>query len=66
MALLEYVETSLCADNVVVRLVKKQAALSEVVRLFMFFGFAPVTPGHPLLSAVPGNDMYISLAYQVN
>jgi hypothetical protein len=65
VALLEYSEESLKVDHVVVTLSKSRPDRADLIRLFMFFGFAPVPPTHSLLPSVPGDDN-IYLAYQAN
>ena len=64
VALLEYAETDLQVSHVVVRLTKTQSDLSAVVRLFMFFGFAPLPPTHALMSLIKCEGC-VCLAYDV-
>ncbi|KAF6019043.1 hypothetical protein EB796_022644 [Bugula neritina] len=67
VALLEYAETGLAVEHVIVRLIKDQKELPNAVRLFMFFGFVALPPTHPLLSTVSGDSTkYLHLAYKID
>mgnify|MGYP001794776265 CR=1 FL=1 len=65
VTLLEYAEESLKVNHVIVALTKTRPDRADLIRLFMFFGFVPVPPSHPMLPST-ADDGLIHLAYKAD
>lgn len=66
VALLEYAEHGLKVEHIVVSLSKTRKDCADLIRLFMFFGFAPVAPGSTKLLVPESDDELIYLVYEAN
>lgn len=64
VSLLEYAETELQVSHIVVCFQKDRADRPSLVKLFMFFGFSLVAPGHELIARLATNDL-LFMAYVV-
>ncbi|KAB7500875.1 Ornithine decarboxylase antizyme 1 [Armadillidium nasatum] len=63
VSLLEYAEEALGCSNVIVCFKKDRADRALLIRTFMFLGFQPIPPGHPL---VPGNGDLFYMMYEID
>lgn len=66
VALLEYAEHGLKVEHIIVSLSKTRKDCADLIRLFMFFGFAPVAPGPTKLLVAESDDEHIYLVYEAN
>jgi len=64
VTLLEYAEEKLKCKNVVICFNKTRADRVSLMRVFSFFGFAMLTPGHPLGQKLPSNLLLMAYAIE--
>jgi len=62
--LLDYAESTLKCSHIIVYFKKDRKDVSSVMRLFMYFGFALLKPGHGLIASSSADMLY--MAYSVD
>lgn len=63
VALLEYAEEVLKLSHVVIIMDKHREDRARLVKMFMFLGFAPMNPMHPMIPKSQFNEANIFLLY---